>query len=378
MSAVPETFAAILDRSSRCMAEGMVPIPVVHPAIGPMGHVTKEHGFRVAGIRRSSFDAIIRDEQRALAIRAEKRRGLMQRLRQWNADRKLTEQHILRELGALTSYDAVLAKRAAGAMFDYAGIKASQTTVANAWSSFLRTSGSPGALAPANIPGGTVCNHLTAGAWPIIKGGTAGDQYVLTNLGANHATGTNVILWVDVLVGAANINANTTTSNTVNTSALTRKTSGENVCYTYEVSAALGATPSNVTTTYTNQAGTGSRSSGAIAMTASAIVGRLQPVQNGWMGPLQAGDTGVRSIQSTAFSAAMGAGVVIAWLFNPLCFVPSLAATTFPERSTPASIGGLIRLEEGSDSALPCMGAFVLTSTTSTGVQTYFTQTAWG
>ena len=63
-----------------------------------------------------------------------------------------------------------------------------------------------------------------------------------------------------------------------------------------QVTAATGNQAVNVT--YTNQAGTGSRTTGAVGIGAAPTVGRC------WQLPLQAGDSGVQSVQTIVGSVA--------------------------------------------------------------------------
>ena len=82
-----------------------------------------------------------------------------------------------------------------------------------------------------------------------------------------------------------------------------------------EVTTTLGATPQTMTITYTNQGGTGSRTT-TLAPVVSSATARIP--QLGFFIPLQAGDSGVRSVQSVQFGGSMGAGVLNLTLCRPL------------------------------------------------------------
>lgn len=75
---------------------------------------------------------------------------------------------------------------------------------------------------------------------------------------------------------------------------------GSTECW-IEINVALAATASTITLTYTNQAGTASRT-GTCALPASAISGRMFPVV------LQSGDSGIRSIQTISIGTAVATG----------------------------------------------------------------------
>lgn len=79
-----------------------------------------------------------------------------------------------------------------------------------------------------------------------------------------------------------------------------RYTSGDGIQMFVEIYTALGATATTIAATYTNQAGTGSRVTPAVTIggTGWNEVGRMIPL------PLQAGDTGVQSVQSVQLAAS--------------------------------------------------------------------------
>lgn len=343
-------FIADVEKAARALPFGSPPIVVGHPLIGRIGYAVPGRGFRICGMSSRSLNALLKDERRA--------------------------QRALRELGAITTWDGILAARAGGKADDRFASKNSQTTVSTNWSGFFRSGGIPAAGAYTNIPGGSDFNHTSTGAVGFTDP-TGGDKKYLINFGANHLSGSNVVLLVDLLVAAGNILATVNTLQTVNTTALTRYTDGEGVMIILEVTTAIGTTASNVTLTYTNQAGTGSRSTGAIAMTVSAITFRLLPAGSPFM-VLASGDRGVRSVEGAQLSAAMTAGVMAVLLFKPLLFIPTLASTAVIERSTPGMLGGLLEMPITSGGNVGCLTFLILTNTTSTGQQTYHFQTAMG
>lgn len=85
----------------------------------------------------------------------------------------------------------------------------------------------------------------------------------------------------------------------------TPATTGHAVMLAVEVSAATGAGTPTITISYTNQAGTASRSAtNIIATVASSAIGATYFIG------LQAGDTGVRSVQSLTLSATWTSGTI--------------------------------------------------------------------
>jgi hypothetical protein len=84
------------------------------------------------------------------------------------------------------------------------------------------------------------------------------------------------------------------------TAALTRYTSGSGVVAFIEYYTAVGATATTITISYTNQAGVAGRTSPAMAFGSSTATRICQIIA------LQAGDTGVRSVESVNIVATTG------------------------------------------------------------------------
>lgn len=358
------------------------PIPVALSDLGQVGHVSARQGLYINSGVRHHVRNLIADHYRAERAARELTSGRLGAeallpIIARGSDSRDAIRAIKSLRGAITSWDGVIAARGNGKYFDFQGTKASQTTVANQWSSFLRTAGVPGAMTFNNIPGPAALDAATAGAWPLPMALGATDFLYLTNVGTNHATGTNIVLLADVVQAAGNINANSNTTQLVSTTQNLRWTGGSGLMMTLEITGALGATAANVTLSYVNQAGSAGTTA-AIAMTTSGIAGRLQPVQDGPAIRLATGDYGVRSIATAIFSAAMGGGTLAALIYKPLLLVPTLATTSFVERSTPAQIGGIKALTEVAQGSKAALGFLVLCSTTATGVQLYMLETVWG
>lgn len=284
-------------------------------------------------------------------------------------------------VAVIAGYNDVINARANGKAFDRTFVKNSLTTVATNWSSLYQAGGTPAAGTYTNIPTGAVLTNASTGALSAALPNTTGSDlsYLLT-FGFTAAQQIQMALLVDLLVGAGNITCNVTTAaQTVNTTALTRHTDAKGVWPIFEVTTALGATPANVTVnSYTNSAGTTTRTTAAIAMTASAIASRLQPVAVAPMMVLQSGDVGVKSVEQVTISALMGAGVIALNLYYPMMFVPGIAANIYLERDSTTQIDGLSQIAEDGSKVMGCLALYVLTNTTSSGVLTGFVRTAQG
>lgn len=280
-------------------------------------------------------------------------------------------------LGTLTTYDSIITARAGGNATDYAISKLSITTATNNWSALFDVGGLPVAGAYSGTPGAAF-NSGTTGALSFSIPDTSGSNkcYLLT-FGFTAAQQINMALLVDLLVAVGSLTV-AGTGATVNSAALTRYTSGAGVMMTFEVTTALGASASNLTVSYTNQAGTSGQSTGAIALTTSAIVGRLQPVGLGPFMQLASGDFGVQAVATATTSANMGAGALALNLYAPLALVPGVAANVYVERDSNIQIDGISQIQQDSGNNVGCLTLYVMPSGTSTGVLTAFFRTVQG
>jgi hypothetical protein len=151
----------------------------------------------------------------------------------------------------------------------------------------------------------------------------------LTMLGARISAstyGAASMMVVDLLNVSGGLNATLTTPQTTNlpTAALTRYTSGEGVMAGIVVYTIIGTTISTVTISYTNSSGVSGRTSTATQMGGGFYreVGLLIPI------PLQAGDTGIRSIESVTLAATTGTvGNFGVCLYKPLAMISLESAT---------------------------------------------------
>ena len=95
-------------------------------------------------------------------------------------------------------------------------------------------------------------------------------------------------------------------------------TNGENVLVAMEITGALGlaAAVTNCTMTYTNSSGTASRTATLAAIPVTAAVGTFLPFA------LQAGDTGVRSIQTITLATSLVSGSFSLVAYRQVTLVP--------------------------------------------------------
>lgn len=141
-------------------------------------------------------------------------------------------------------------------------------------------------------------------------------------------------------------------------------TSGDGVLLALEVSAATGAATPTITISYTNQAGTASRTAtNIIATVASSAAGATYFIG------LQAGDTGVRSVQSLTLSVSWVSGTINLVAYRVLAELPVAAA--FVSSDLDFLTGGAPRLYNGT---VPWL-VFVPNTTTASNISGTYTET---
>lgn len=165
-------------------------------------------------------------------------------------------------------------------------------------------------------------DNTTAGGLLQTDPGGARTKWLIQAFAAGLTPGT--LLLVDRLGHNGNLSGTVTTAQTF-TGTITRYTSAAdavgNIMW-YEIwgntTTILGATGTTITVSYTNQAGTASRTSTAVAIGGT---GFREGNQIRFL-PLQSGDTGVLSVQSATLAASTGTagafGIVIA---KPLAYM---------------------------------------------------------
>lgn len=223
---------------------------------------------------------------------------------------------------------------------------ATTAQTAGLWYSLSRGGGNP----PADAILGTGTNlafqaltDTTSNASGIQHGGNVGDFKHLLSVSGVTAAATVapcVLMLVDLLGFYPITSVTTTGAQTLNnTVTLPRYTSGAGVQAFLTPSTVMGAATPNISLGYTNSAGTASRATPAtlpIGNTAAAVTsivysgtgaGKYGPFM-----PLQAGDAGVRSVQSINLSASYVSGVLNLVLCRPLTTLPITTLGVVAER----------------------------------------------
>jgi hypothetical protein len=235
---------------------------------------------------------------------------------------------------ALTDYNEYLDKLSKNNAGEFIMSSAPGRTLrmAATWRTFIPTPATP-----------TTSVVLNSGSDSAVRRIPQSSSGRLTFLGSSislSALNAGAVILVDLLNANGGLSGIVTTEQTTNfpTAALTRYTSGEGVMAGIVIHTTIGSTASTVTIKYTNSSGVSNRISTVTAFGGSGInaAGSLIPI------PLQAGDTGVRSVESVTLAGTTGtAGNFGVYLFKPLAMI-SMDSTTGALLSDAVSTGGII------------------------------------
>jgi len=237
--------------------------------------------------------------------------------------------------------------------------------VAGEWHSLFRGGGNPGADAILNTGTNLAFQALTdatANATGIQHGGNVSPLTKhIVNASAFSAAATTmpaVLMLVDLLGFYRVTTVTTTTAQTTNnTVTLPRYTDGAGVqaFFVNSNATALGAGTPNLSIGYTNSAGTASRVTPAtlpIGKTAAAngliLYSGTGAGKYGPFVPLQAGDGGIRSIQTIQNSTSYVSGEYSVCLCKPLLTLPMTTIGVAAERDLMNQIPSLPQIQDGA------------------------------
>jgi hypothetical protein len=233
---------------------------------------------------------------------------------------------------------------------------------AGMWYSLFRGGGNP----PADAILGTGTNlafqaltDATTNATGIQHGGAVGGFKVLLNAAAQTAAATTapcVLMLVDLLGFYPVTSVTTTGAQTLNnTVTLPRYTDGAGVQAFITPSTVMGAATPNISIGYTNSASTAGRATPAtlpIGNTAAAVTSVVYSGTGaGKFGPfipLQAGDAGIKSVQSINLSVSYVSGVLNLVLCKPLMTLPITTLGVTAERDLVNQFASMPKVYDGA------------------------------
>ena len=233
---------------------------------------------------------------------------------------------------------------------------------AGMWYSLFRGGGNP----PADAILGTGTNlafqaltDATTNATGIQHGGAVGGFKVLLNAAAQTAAATTapcVLMLVDLLGFYPVTSVTTTGAQTLNnTVTLPRYTDGAGVQAFITPSTVMGAATPSISIGYTNSASTVGRATPATLPIGNTAAPVTQIVYSGTGAgkfgpfiPLQAGDAGIKSVQSISLSASYVSGVLNLVLCRPLLTLPITTLGVTAERDLINQLNSGPRVYDGA------------------------------
>lgn len=177
---------------------------------------------------------------------------------------------------------------------------------------------------PASSGGGTVYSNTdgSLAKWAAVEG--SGFTKQLVSWSARMSTAGSLVL-CDRLVGFSGISLSSVATTVINMTAPTRYTDGLGVEAWFEITTATTTTAAQIRLqSYTNQDGTSGRQGALLTLPATAtnVDAFIGPL------PLQAGDTGIKSIESVNVGVAASAGVANVVLIAPIAEMGLVANLT--------------------------------------------------
>ena len=229
---------------------------------------------------------------------------------------------------------------------------------ANEWHSTFYVAGKPGpAVAPSpGLAGAALTSY--AGQIPFPAPAASKNVY-LAGLDFTAGSGCGAMMLLDRLWHNSGIVVTTTTGQTINSTTWPARdangsTNGVGVGVGIEVSTATtnGAAVTNTTMSYTNSDGVAGRTGSIVSFPATAVAGTFVPFV------LQAGDVGVRSIQTVTLGTSYGAGAIHLVAYRRAAPVSGRITAQVAIRFGPAEVG----LPRWYDQSVPWM-VYIITTT---------------
>jgi hypothetical protein len=295
------------------------------------------------------------------------------------------------EVGAITTYDGIIAARAGGKARDAAFSKATITTVASFWYDLWVATGSGGAGTFLNTtaPTDSALDSSTSGS---LFGGSpfnpsGSDKSYLLTFGIFTAAGHFLGMLIDRHIQGGNYRLSVDPAETTGTPDTVTRDYGGGAGVGAQLIATVTtarATPGAGTWTinYLDQAGAASATPAqALAATADPVNRLIAPggVTALPFFPLEAGDTGVKQIVSSDRAAALDTtgGTAIS-IVQPLVWIPMLnTANIYVERDLPSDLTGLLELANVS-LVTGCLSFLLYANGASSSQLTGFARTCQG
>jgi hypothetical protein len=363
-------FIDLVNGFGKTMVKDEPPIPVSHPSYGLLGACSHK-GFVPDKRRWASANAILRDSSRN-SIR-------LLRFMEDNAPHAvvLAVSAMLRNhplmapviIGAISTYDGILAARGSGASQDIwlTLTGTAFTPVTLNWYDLMKVGFTPGSVPSIsefvhNGTAGAILNSASNGNWLTDPGGTNKKYLTECTMTTTNLTGYSMALLMDNLWAGWYLITGNTTITPTSPVALVRYSgtaSAGNRITTVLETTLTHTVPGTATFTYTDQSGTGGKTLISVPPATGALLHRVifntlhnssTVIQSSPFMPMtNAGSTGVRSIESiTIAGGTISAGTVETKIVRPLMMIPFIAANSPVKEDSTGNPGNIIELVNAS------------------------------
>lgn len=401
-------FVDVVNGYGRTVPIGAPPVIVAHPNYGALGHVVAGKGFVPERGRWASTRAILRDCDRKTVKALRKFEDYAPKFALAGMLAMLArDPHTLPlALGAISTYDGIVAARGSGAMQDvWMNMTATQTPATTVWYDLMNFASwqpmtAPSITAYVNAAtGGAVLDAASNGGWLSNPAGTNKKYIVSMGLTITNIAGFALAMLYDCLwAGSYNLVSNNVTINPTTDVSVTRYGSstpgnaeyaGGNMMQMVVYSATFTfSVPGTITTTYTNQGGTTGKTTIFIPSASTLAIWRIiantghnsatvlpgtpfMPLTNG-------GDSGVIKLEQVVIAGmTCTVGTVYHKIVRPLILMPFIAASSYIEQDSTLNIGNMVELHNASQ-VCGCLGWNLFSAGTSAGAMSAFMRTVEG
>lgn len=377
-------FVELVNMYGRTMPKGVRPLAVAHPCYGFIGECKPEKGFVPLKNRWASTRAILRDSNRNTINALRKFEDHAPKFLIAAAAALLSKEPAALPfvLGAISTYDDIVAARGSGALQDvWMAMTTTQPAVPLSWYDLMSFASwvpmtAPSITGYANAgTGGAVMDAASNGSWLTNPAGTNRKYIVSAGLSVTSITGFTLAMLYDCLwAGQYVLTSNATIDPTTDVE-VTRYASvtpgsdgfaGGNMMQCSLASSLTQSVAGTLTTTYTNQVGTTGKTTSSITPTTGVLINRIifntlhgsaivsaatpfMPLTNG-------GDSGVIKLEQVVISGGtITAGTVNHKIVRPLLIMPFIAANSYIEQDTTLNIGNMVELRNVSQ-VCGCLG----------------------
>lgn len=401
-------FVDMVNAYGRTVPKGAPPLLVAHPNYGALGHVVAGKGFVPERGRWASTRAILRDSSRTTVKALRKFEDYAPKFALAGMIAMLARDpfSVPLALGAISTYDGIVAARGSGAMQDvWMSMMATQTPATTVWYDLLNFATWQPATAPtitayANAgTGGAVLTAASNGSWLSNPAGSNKKYIVSLGLTTTSINGFALAMLYDCLwAGSYNLVSNNATINPSSDVTVTRyasTTAGnaewaagnmmQMVVYSASFTFSVAGT---ITTTYTNQLNATGKTTIFIPSGSGLLLWRIvantghnsatvlpgtpfMPLTNG-------GDAGVYKLEQVVIAGmTCTVGTVYHKIVRPLIIMPFIAASSYIEQDSTLNIGNMVELHNASQ-VCGCLGWNLFSGGTNAGAISAFMRTVEG